>query len=419
MKKNIIIFIFVLISQLAVSQTIGSFENFSMQPNSFLNGSDGKGGFSSSGFYFKNSFNQSWGSWSGFAVSNGTDIATRGYTNQYSAITGTGAMGTKNYGVCYVSGTSEITFEETRLAGIFITNSTYAYWSMKEGDMFSKKFGGKTGSDPDWFKLTIQGVKKNGEPTNSIEVYLADFRGNTAEEDFILKNWRWVDLSSLGQISSLKFSLSSSDVGSWGMNTPAYFCVDQLNYQDKAPIVKKNIGTITENNRYLPDFKIQLNEYFADEDTPFGELTFTVSNDNPNLVQVKIDNQGEANPQLSFKIPMGKTGIANFTVTAESNNQKVSQSFGLIASYPANNPLENLSGFNVYPNPFNDYLNIGLPANSQTVTFYGPNGSILKTMDVSGKKWIRVDQLSGFAYGSIIMMLKTNETVLIRKLVKH
>jgi len=29
-------------------------------------------------------------------------------------------------------------------------------------------------------------------------------------------------------VGSLKFSLESSDVGSWGMNTPAYFCIDNV-----------------------------------------------------------------------------------------------------------------------------------------------------------------------------------------------
>jgi hypothetical protein len=28
---------------------------------------------------------------------------------------------------------------------------------MRDGDGFGKKFGGTTGMDPDWFKLTIKG----------------------------------------------------------------------------------------------------------------------------------------------------------------------------------------------------------------------------------------------------------------------
>jgi hypothetical protein len=41
-------------------------------------------------------------------------------------------------------------------------------------------------------------------------------------------HWQWFDLSKLGEVASVKFTLSSSDVGQWGMNTPAYFCLDKL-----------------------------------------------------------------------------------------------------------------------------------------------------------------------------------------------
>jgi hypothetical protein len=40
-----------------------------------------------------------------------------------------------------------------------------------------------------------------------------------------------VDLSSLGEVAELTFSLSSSDVGAWGMNTPNYFALDDLSIE--------------------------------------------------------------------------------------------------------------------------------------------------------------------------------------------
>ena len=40
-----------------------------------------------------------------------------------------------------------------------------------------------------------------------------------------------MDLSSLGEADSLLFTLTSSDVGVFGMNTPAYFCIDQVRLQ--------------------------------------------------------------------------------------------------------------------------------------------------------------------------------------------
>ena len=37
-----------------------------------------------------------------------------------------------------------------------------------------------------------------------------------------------MDLGSLGRVDSLMFALESTDVGEWGMNTPAFFCIDNL-----------------------------------------------------------------------------------------------------------------------------------------------------------------------------------------------
>jgi hypothetical protein len=44
-----------------------------------------------------------------------------------------------------------------------------------------------------------------------------------------LNTWATVDLTTLPAATrKLKFTLSSSDVGGFGMNTPAYFAVDNI-----------------------------------------------------------------------------------------------------------------------------------------------------------------------------------------------
>ena len=47
-----------------------------------------------------------------------------------------------------------------------------------------------------------------------------------------MNTWEWVDLTTLGSLDSVSFRLSSSDVGSFGMNTPAFFCIDEFNKQN-------------------------------------------------------------------------------------------------------------------------------------------------------------------------------------------
>ncbi len=91
-----------------------------------------------------------------------------------------------------------------------------------------KVFGGTDHTDPDWFKLTIKGFNKEGIETGSIEFYLADYRANSKKEDYIIKEWKKLNLTSLGKINKLEFSLSSSDVVNNVMRTPAYACIDDI-----------------------------------------------------------------------------------------------------------------------------------------------------------------------------------------------
>jgi hypothetical protein len=213
------------------SATTADFENLNLGTREFYNGSDKAGGFTSGNFRFLTDYNESWNSWSGFAASVKTDFTTPGYGNQYSAITGKGVAGTPGYAVGYPVPVSTVIFQEAEVSGVYVTNSTYAYFSMKNGDAYSKKFGGQTGNDEDYFILTIEGFDTNNKSTGKVDFYLADFRNSTNSNDYILDSWKWVNLKSLGRISKLGFSLRSSDNGTWGMNTPGYFCIDNMNHE--------------------------------------------------------------------------------------------------------------------------------------------------------------------------------------------
>jgi hypothetical protein len=229
----------------AAGANIVNFDDLSLVPESYWNGSDGSGGFQSGPAWFNNNYTD-WGggyySWDGWAYSNRTDVTTPGYTNQYSAITGSG-FNSDNYGVSYVSldymsGTYEpiptsLTFTDTTdgftVSGAYFTNTTYAYLAMKDGCAPAKKFGGSSGNDPDWFLLTITGKNALGAETGTVEFYLADYRFEDNSKDYIVENWEYVDLSPLGVVKNLEFNLSSSDVGDFGMNNPTYFAMDDLN----------------------------------------------------------------------------------------------------------------------------------------------------------------------------------------------
>ena len=208
-------------------------------PDSADNGSSGSGGFSSGPVFLNNDFNPSFGSWSGWSVSNGTDTTTPGYLNQYSSISGGGSLESSTYFVASAYGYPELptvtVADGFSFDSLMVTNTTYAALSMQEGDSFAKKFGGETGDDPDFFLLTIEGFDSSSNSIGTVDFYLADYRFSDNSLDYQVTDWTLVDVSSLSSASSLVFSLTSSDVGIYGMNTPAYFAMDQLVLSDSRP----------------------------------------------------------------------------------------------------------------------------------------------------------------------------------------
>lgn len=216
---------------IAQAQLVADFENFGLSTGEFLDGSDLSGGFSSGDIFLPNNYNEDYLSWTGFAISATNDTVTPGFTNQYSAITGGGVDGSDSYAVRYDFVPSIITFNEDKLgstAGMYVTNSTFAFYSVRDGDAFAKKFGGESGDDPDWFRITFKGYLNGQLTSDSVDFYLADYRSDNNDEDYIVDEWMWVDLSSLGPCDSIWVDMLSSDVGMFGMNTPAYFCIDNV-----------------------------------------------------------------------------------------------------------------------------------------------------------------------------------------------
>ncbi len=232
MKMYTITMLVAFASLATVAQANNStFDDLTLPANSYWNGFDGSGGFSSGAAHYNNTATPAWNYWEGFAYSNLTDTATGGLTGQYSAIAGGGAGGTANYGLGFVgwSIVPTISFNhETVAKSMFVTNNNYTYYSMLNGDAYSKKFGGADGSQADWFRLTITGKNAAGNTTGSIDFYLADFRFADNNQDYIVNDWCEIDLTSLGSVQSLEFGLSSSDNGAFGMNTPAYFALDSV-----------------------------------------------------------------------------------------------------------------------------------------------------------------------------------------------
>ena len=207
------------------------FESFGVTDGNPLNQADNGVSFEGNNILLYNNYNPDWDSWDGFAISADTDVTTPGFGNQYSCIAGAGNDGSQSYAVSFASPTPSIeTIQDgTIIQQIAINNSTYAYLSMLDGDNYAKKFGGLTGDDPDYFLLTIKGYRYGELLPDTLDHYLADFRFEDNSQDYIQSDWVILDiLQTIGQADNLTFELSSTDVGVFGMNTPAYFCLDDV-----------------------------------------------------------------------------------------------------------------------------------------------------------------------------------------------
>lgn len=226
--KNTITFLFLLTFSISLAQTTADFESLTLPPSSYYKDTNSVD-WQTTNASFQYDWNNSWKYWSaGFAYSNIQNVDSGNYRHLYNCITGKGYNLSNYYVSCQPGGFIRIKSPNDGVVGFYVTNSTYAYKSMQNGDGIGKKFGGSTGNDPDWFKLVVRAYKNGTLKTDSVWHYLADFRSSNNSADYIQNTWQWVDCQALGAADSITFMLSSSDVGTWGMNTPAFFCMDNF-----------------------------------------------------------------------------------------------------------------------------------------------------------------------------------------------
>lgn len=130
----------------------------------------------------------------------------------------------------YYSNSIGGTKEPFKPINIYVNNSCYTYYTMKDGDAYCKKF-----EKGDYLKLLFHGIKADGSKSpETIEVYLADC-SNEDETKWFINEWTPVSLEPLGEVTDIYCSMESSDNGQWGMNTPAYFCIDWLRIETILP----------------------------------------------------------------------------------------------------------------------------------------------------------------------------------------
>lgn len=134
----------------------------------------------------------------------------------------------------------EVNLVNRNIQYMYVCNSSYTYGVIINGNYWDDgEDDGWTGSAQSlvktkgWFKVLAYGYKADGSATNGgnpVEFYLADYRDNSATATPAINKWTKWDLSALGSVAKVKFNFEGSDNSKYGLNTPAYICIDDITF---------------------------------------------------------------------------------------------------------------------------------------------------------------------------------------------
>ena len=301
--------------------------------------------------------------WGGFSASNHTDLTQTGMDAQYTAVTSGGHDGSAQYAVAYTMGAqtevSPLDESVQTVTGCYVTNNLWAYQSITEGDYSATPFGGTTGNDPDWFKLTATGKNANGQTTGSLDFYLADYRFQDNAEDYVLSTWEWFDLSPLGPVASISFSLSSTKSNSYGMLTPAYFCMDDFNgigpeAPDQPPYIANPVEDVVF-NLFPQSIEVNLSGVASDPDDDDDAIVYSLlSNSNEAALSASLTGKTLTLDRLS-----NEDAEAQLLLRANSDGQFVDFGIHVMMNHYVGIGEDQVV-YRVYPNPTQGQLHIAV-----------------------------------------------------------
>ncbi len=308
----------------AMAQEPATFEDVPLGSGGIWQPPVGENEMSSGGWLFTNS--TQYGYWGGFTASNRTDLSQTGLDAQYTAAAGCGYDGSTQYAVAFTMGVQTDVYAADgqlhTVTGCYVTNNLWTYQDILQGGYGELPYGGTTGNDPDWFKVTATGKNASGQTVGELDFYLADYRFANNEEDYVLDTWEWFDLSPLGDVATISFSLSSSRGSGYNMITPAYFCMDNFNGGGAAPDLPPYIVNPVQDvvfNEYPQTQQVNLNGVATDPDDPDENIVYSiVSNSNPSALTATMSGK-----ILVMTRQNANQATADLTMRATSDGQSV------------------------------------------------------------------------------------------------
>jgi len=404
-----------------VTITVGTatFDDVTLGANGYWQGESGENDMYSGGWLFYNYYMPEYMFWGGFTASNHTDMTQSGLEAQYTSASGGGYDGSTQYGVAYAMGVQcdvhAADGQAHTVTGCYVTNNLWAYQNIHDGDATATPFGGPSGNDPDWFKLTATGKNASGQTIGTAEIYLADYRFANNDEDYVLNTWEWFDLSTLGAVHTISFSLSSSKNDAGGMVTPAYFCIENFNGeaptppQDLPPYVVNPVGDIDFTS--FPEIVyVNLENVVTDDDDPDENIDFNILSIS-NVDYIYAVMQGK---RLKMTRVSREEAIVTIAMRAYSDGQYVDFDVRAILHYVPDGIEENELNISIYPNPAHDFVTVEtrLIAPLQSISICDITGKMILSSTES-----RID-ISALPEGVYFITVLTENQKFVEKFIK-
>ncbi|OJU75204.1 MAG: hypothetical protein BGO09_07470 [Bacteroidetes bacterium 47-18] len=334
-----------------------------------------------------------------FNYSNRTDSTTESWTNMWSAFPAMG-YNSSTYAIAYLEADYPNNPNRTHehgaqllgaarghhIIGAYFTTTTYANLYIKEYYQ-----------QGDYLKLTVKGYNNN-QPTNTVEITLADYTASGLE---ILNNWTWVDLMDLGAVDSITFQMTSTDD-----YTPFYFAMDNFTTSDGVcPAVTAFAASETSGNKAMLTWQ--------------GSNTSMISR-----YEVAVDQSNTNEPASStVTYPVALTEfeavdltpntdyvahIRTVCVEGASEWQKLNFNSGALGI----RAIATLD-INIYPNPSGGLVHIQYPASKI---------SSIELLSIDGKSIMQQSftnqiDLSGLGNGNYILKLRDTDGNVAQKII--
>lgn len=371
-----------------------------------------------------------WFMTAGFGASNGTSSAISGNGGAYvdaNYYVSSAMAGVEGVGSTYMQSYDAGAFGPQQQNEIKTTNNTtfFPQGVYVSHSNASYTYTGSTNDyEPGYHKVIATGYDAQGTSLGSVYVYLT-------ENGHAYKDWKWLDLSSLGEVAKVKFTLESNYANSYGLLIPSYFCVDNFVYTAGNEIEEP----CTPTSSTLDITLCEGNSYTFDEEHSYSEAgTYEIVLTNvagcDSTITLNIAVMPTYNEEITLEITSDElpyqvgeqllTEFGTYTLNLTSVDGCDSVVTLTLELSSGINEVENFMSVSLYPNPTseNAMLNVKGLNTEATIIITDQQGRIISTSKLALGQENSEINTNNLPSGVYYVRIQTENAVRTEKLIK-